>query len=88
VAAAGKVGSIAATESGAIVGLSLTRRDFRRTGRRARRDARTPGLRGGFIRGASGTPIPHCVPCGQVTARKTRGRVKVRRGRCNVIASN
>ena len=58
-------------DSGAIVGLSLTEQGFRRTWSAAQvRDARTPAYVEEFIRVLAEHPIPQCVPCGKVTARK------------------
>src|SRR6266436_7813033 len=58
-------------DSGALVALSLTEQGFRRTWSAAQvRDARTPAYVGEFIQVLAEHPIPQCVPCGKVTARK------------------
>src|SRR5258707_4362148 len=71
VAAFAKWGGSPPLGSGAIVGVSLTGQGFRRTWSAAQlRDARTPAYVGEFIQVLAEHPIPQCVPCGKVTARK------------------
>jgi len=70
-----QVGSVAALDSGAIVGLSLTEQDFGEMVRSASRDARTQSS-GGVHPGVS-AHRSHCVPR-EVTARK-RARVELTR---------
>jgi len=71
VAALAKWAVLPQLDSGALVGLSLTERGFRRTWSAAQlRDARTPAYVEEFIRVLSEYPIPECVPSRKVTARK------------------